>query len=210
TPSQVTKNTAANLEEKKVPFYQGLNIGIDLLGIGSKLFGGNILSSEVSLEANLKNRYIPVIELGYAKAEATHEETQIYYKTTAPYFRVGANYNILYNKPYLPGYLFVGARVGYTSFSYDVITPGAKDPIWGEIIPVAYENVKSQSTWGEVVIGIKTELFKGVCMGLSARWKIRFNSGKALNSEPWYTPGFGSNNSSTFGFTYNLSYNLPF
>ncbi|MGL5957324.1 MAG: DUF6048 family protein, partial [Phocaeicola sp.] len=46
TPSQVTKNTAANLEEKKVPFYQGLNIGIDLLGIGSKLFGGNILSSE--------------------------------------------------------------------------------------------------------------------------------------------------------------------
>lgn len=211
TGKEEIKKTILDLEEEKVPFYQGLNIGVDLLGIGSKFFGGDIFSTEVSLEANLKNRYIPIIEVGYAQTETTHEETDIYYKTAAPYFRIGANYNIMFKKPYLPGYLFVGARIGHTSFSYDVATPEVTDPVWGHTaIPIAYYNVKSNATWGEFVVGLKTEIVKNLCLGFSARFKFPFSIKKTTNSEPWYVPGYGTTGSSTIGLTYNISYNLPF
>lgn len=211
TSKEDIKKSIPNLEEEKVPFYQGLNIGVDLLGIGSKLFGGNTFSTEVSLEANIKNRYMPVIEVGYAQVETTHEDTSIYYKTAAPYFRVGANYNIMFKKPYLPGFLFVGARIGHTSFSYDVATLGVTDPVWGHTtIPIAYQNVKSNATWGEFVVGLRTEIVKNLCLGFSARFKFPFSIKKTTNSEPWYVPGYGTTGSSTIGLTYNISYNLPF
>ncbi|MGL4518130.1 MAG: DUF6048 family protein [Phocaeicola sp.] len=197
--------------EEEVPFYQGINVGIDLFGIGSKLFGGDVLSSEVAIEVNLKNRYIPVVEIGYGQTETTNQETDIYYKTAAPYFRVGCNYNIMFKKPYLPGYLFVGARIAHSSFSYDVVTPGISDPNFGNsTIPISYEGVKSNATWGEFVVGLKTEVVKNLCLGLSARWKFPFSTKITPNSEPWYVPGFGTYGSSTIGLTYNISYNLPF
>ncbi|MGL4851512.1 MAG: DUF6048 family protein [Phocaeicola sp.] len=209
--AQDAKRGTMSLNEEKVPFYQGMNIGVDLLGLGSKLIGGDIFSAEVALEANLLNRYIPVIEVGYAQTETTNDDTNIYYKTAAPYFRVGANYNILFKKPYLPGYLFIGGRVGHTSFSYDVASPDLNDPVWGGVTtPISYSDVKSSATWGEIVFGIKTEVFKNVCMGLSARWKFMFDLGTTPNSEPWYIPGFGKNDSSAIGVTYSISYNLPF
>ena len=38
---------------------------------------------EASLRINLKDKYYPVFELGYGKADASDEATQITYKTSA-------------------------------------------------------------------------------------------------------------------------------
>ena len=105
----------------------------------------------------------------------------------------------------------MGARLGYSSFSYDVEAPTMNDPIWGETsIPVSYQDVKSNACWLELVAEIRTQVYKRFHMGFSIRYKSMLNVKKAENSEPWYIPGFGKNNSSTFGITYNLTYKLPF
>lgn len=210
--AQEVVNTPLTQEEwKATPLYQGSYIGMDILGLGSKILGGDYTSTEISAEVNLKNRYFPVIEIGYGSIETTNEETDIYFKTSAPYFRVGMNYNIFYKKPYLPGHFIAGVRYGFSSFSYDVAAPDMTDPVWGQpSIPVSFQGVKSNASWLELVIGLRTNVFKNFYMGFSARYRSRISVKKTENSEPHYIPGFGKNKGTSIGLTYNIIYKLPF
>lgn len=207
--AQNKKTTKA--EDIQQPFYQKSMIGVDVSGLLGKAFGSDYTSTEASIECNLLNRYFPVFELGYGSTDTVNEETDIHFKTSAPYFRIGAGYNIFHKKPYLPGKLLVGARLGFSSFSYNVEAPAMNDPVWGETsIPVSFEGVKSNASWLELTAEVRTNVYKNFHMGFSVRYKSLFSVKKAENSEPWYIPGFGKNNSSCFGITYKLSYQLPF
>ncbi len=205
------KKTAKAETAEKVPFYQGTTIGVDVFGLGAKAFGSDITSTEVGVEVNLLNRFFPVVEVGYGSTDATHDETDIYYKAAAPYFRVGMNYNFFYQKPHLPGFLYGGFRIGYTSFDYDVAAPEMTNPFWPKPeVPFNYQGVKTNVSWAELLGGIKVEIYKGFQMGWSVRYRMRLSQKKAENSEPWYIPGFGKNGSSRLGVTYSLIYKLPF
>ena len=74
-----------------------MSVGLDLWGIGSSVFGGDFLSSEVAVDVNLKNRFFPIAELGYGSTD-TWSDKGIHYKSNAPYFRIGMDYNTLYKK----------------------------------------------------------------------------------------------------------------
>ena len=71
SPTLAAQEKKTTIEEEKVPFYQGTTIGIDIFGLGSKIFGGDITSTEISVEVNLKNRYVPVAEIGYGTTDTT-------------------------------------------------------------------------------------------------------------------------------------------
>ena len=211
SPTLAAQEKKTTIEEEKVPFYQGTTIGVDIFGLGSKIFGGDITSTEISVEVNLKNRYVPVAEIGYGTTDTTDDGTNIHYKASAPYFRIGMNYNFFFKKPYLPGFLYGGIRYGFTSFSYDVDAPTMKDPTWGfPEIPFSYDGIKTTVTWAELLAGIKVNVYKNFYMGWSLRYRIRMNIKKAEHTEPWYIPGFGKNNSTNLGVTYILIYKLPF
>lgn len=211
TLSAQEKGKAKTEELPQQPFYQGTMLGVDMFGLLGKAFGNDYTSAEANIECNLLNRYFPVIELGYGSTDTVNEETDIHYKTSAPYFRIGAGYNIFHKKPYLPGKLLVGARLGFSSFSYDVEAPAMSDPVWGETtIPVSYEGVKSNAAWLELVAEVRTNVYKNFHLGFSLQYKSLFSVKKSENSEPWYIPGYGKNKSSGFGITYNISYKLPF
>lgn len=211
SPTLAAQEKKTTIEEEKVPFYQGTTIGVDIFGLGSKIFGGDITSTEISVEVNLKNRYVPVAEIGYGTTDTTDDGTNIHYKASAPYFRIGMNYNFFFKKPYLPGFLYGGIRYGFTSFSYDVDAPTMKDPTWGfSEIPFSYDGIKTTVTWAELLAGIKVNVYKNFYMGWSLRYRIRMNIKKAEHTEPWYIPGFGKNNSTNLGVTYSLIYKLPF
>ena len=202
---------AKETENIQQPFYQGTMIGVDVSGLLGKAFGSEYTSTEASIECNLLNKYFPVFELGYGSIDTVNEETDIHYKTSAPYFRIGAGYNIFSKKPYLPGKLLVGARLGFSSFSYDVEAPAMTDPVWGETtIPVSFEGIKSNASWLELVAEVRTNVYKNFHLGFSLRYKSLFSVKKSENSEPLYIPGYGKNKSSGFGITYNISYKLPF
>ena len=124
-PSWAQKKDKEQLKAdyKASPFYQGSSIGVEIAGIGGYLLGGDIMSSEILLQSNLKNRFLPTLEIGYGKTDVVNDANDMHYKTSAPYFRIGMDYNVFYLKPYLPGYLYVGLRYGMSSFTYDVSGP---------------------------------------------------------------------------------------
>lgn len=203
--------TPSEDETVEQPLFQGIMVGVDVFGLINKVLGNDITGTEASIEANLMNRFFPVVEIGYGKMDATNDDTNIHYQTSAPYFRLGANYNIFYKKPHLPGYFTVGLRYGFSSFKYDIQAPDLVDPNWGNIsIPVSYEGVKSNASWLELVLGLKTNVYKNFYMGFTVRYRSRLSMKKHENSEPYYIPGYGKGKSSNFGITYNLSYRLPF
>lgn len=203
------KKVLTQEEWKATPLYQGTLVGIDVAGLASKALGSDITSTEVSVMMNLKNRFFPVAELGYGSIDTTNDETNIYYKAAAPYFRIGMDYNVFYQKPYLPGYFTVGLRYGHSSFEYDVVASPLIDPNWGHTtVPVSYEGVKTHVGWAELAVGLKANVFKRLYMGFSVRYRARLSMKKNPYSEPYYTPGFGKG-TTNFGVAYNIVYQLP-
>lgn len=196
-------------EEEKAPLYNGASVSLDLYGLGSKLLGGDFLSTEISMDVNLKHRFFPAIELGYGTTDTTDDDNNIHYKSSGAYGRIGVNYNTM-SKKKSESFLYVGLRYGFATFKYDVQAPSMEDPIWGGSVPFDFQGIKSNAHWMEFLVGVKAQVYKNFQMGWALRYKARINAKNSLNSDPWYIPGFGSNKSSTFGVTYNLIYKLPF
>lgn len=124
TPPKTEKKDAK--EEVQYPLYNGLSVSVDLWGPGSKLLGSDFFSSEVAVDVNLKNRFFPIVELGYGNTD-TWSDKGIHYKSGAPYFRIGMDYNALYKKKH--GHMIlVGLRYGVSSFKYDIASLAINDP----------------------------------------------------------------------------------
>ena len=198
-------------EKEEKPFFQGIMVGVDVYGFLNQALGSDARTTEVSVEANLQNRFLPIVEIGYGGMDMTADETEIHYKTSAPFFRVGMNYNVFYQKPDLPGCLIVGLRYGFSSFKYDVQSPDLVDPNWGNThVPVDYTGIKSKVGWLEAVVGLKTNVYKDFYLGLNVRYRSRLSMTKNENSEPYYIPGYGRGKPTNFGITYSIIYKLPF
>lgn len=194
--------------EVKPALYRGLTLNLDVYELGSYLLGGDFLSTEVGVEANLKNTFFPVIEVGFGKTDATEDTYNMHYKSAAPYARIGLNYNTM-AKGNSKSYLYVGTRYGFTAVKYDVYGPPMEDGIWEGSLPFEYYNQKSQAHWLEFLVGIKAHIYKNFQMGWSFRYKFRLSVKENPNTVPWYLPGYGKNRSTVIGLTYNLIYTLP-
>ena len=190
--------------------FKGVGVSADIFGCAYSLIGDGI-STEIAAEANFGNRLYPTFEAGWAWCNATDENNGIKYRTNAPYYRAGFNYNFLTKKenPNPKHYIYGLVRVGWTSFKYDVQTPPITDPVWGGEVALDLKDVEGACLWGEVGAGIKVKIVKGFHMGWSVRYKFRFTEKKAENSRMWYIPGYGKNQSTCFGGTYSLIYDIP-
>lgn len=225
--NQRTGTTPRKSEKKKepeitYPFYNGLSVSVDLFGIGNKILGGDFLSSEIAIDANLKNRYFPVFEMGYGTTD-TWSDDGIHYKSNAPYFRIGMNYNILYKKKF-KNCLFIGFRYAMSSFKYDVAALAVNDPVYGGITynpnlwdnlwrdsqPFNHQGMKGSMQWFELCGGVRAHIWKDLYMGWTIRMKYRTSSSTGLYGNPWYVPGYGKYSTNTMGITYTITYKLPY
>ena len=185
---------------------RGFHLSVDAFGYIYPIFvKDKYYSTEVSLSANLKNRFFPVVEAGVGHTDMVSQLYEIGYSTRAPYYRVGMDYNMQYKKN-KPGYIYLGARVGYTAFEYNVDAPSLVDPVWGDEIPMLLTDMPCRAVWGEAVGGVRAEIAKNFCMGWSLRYKYLFYRGPVANGGPWYIPGFGTGKKTALGATYTLSY----
>lgn len=204
----------------KAPLYNGLYVSADLYGLGSKLLGSDFLSSEIGVGVNLKNQFMPTIELGYGKTNKWNENG-IHYKSNAPYFRIGVDYNIRFKKLDYEDWLYFGVRYGYSSFKYTIgnapiidpkyggkiDNPNLIDPIWGGLsIPYYENNINGSMSWYELVAGIRTKIYKNFFMGWTLRLRYKMSAKEASNASPWYVPGYGKYASTANGITYTLIY----
>lgn len=221
-PKREQKSARKEVAPDTIPLLYGAYIGVDLLGVGNKLLGGDFLSSEVSLVANLKNRYLPTLEVGYGSTDAWNE-TGIRYQSSAPYFRIGMDYNTMWKKQHKNSFLYVGLRYGMSSFNYEIsnlpvtdlafgnsiTNPSFQDEIWGNReVPFNHNGLKGSVQWFELVTGINVNIYKNFNMGWNIR--LKYKTAASLNeyADPWYVPGFGLYQSRNIGLTYSLIYKL--
>ena len=116
-------------ERDSIPFFRGFAVGADVAGALQMQLGG-YGQYEAFLRVNLHDQYFPTLELGYGKA--SHEDdivTGISYRTKAPYFRLGADVNLL-KKKHTGNRIFVGLRYGFTSYKIDLDRQPFPDPVW--------------------------------------------------------------------------------
>ena len=118
---------SAKAEKDSVAFFRGVAVSADVVGLTQLAFS-DYGQYEAALRINLKDRYFPVFELGYGTADADNPTTNLRYKTSAPYWRVGADFNIAKNKH--DAYrVYAGARYAMTYYKFCLLytSPSPRD-----------------------------------------------------------------------------------
>ena len=199
-------------EEKEGTFaFKGISLSTVIFGYMSSFLDDG-MSGEIAIEANLGNRFFPIVEAGYGSIDITDENFGIHYKSAAPYMRAGLNYNFSYQegKTLRPNYVYGALRFGCSKMKYDVSSPPLHDPIWGGEVPYSFSDVNGFASWIELGVGVSAKIWKNFRMGWCVRYKARVNATKSHNSKIGYIPGFGTNRHTRFGATYSLIYEIPF
>lgn len=199
------KRTAAEQAiEDSIPFFRGVAVGVDLVGPVMRAIG-DYGQYEALIRVNLKDRYYPTIEIGYGTADKTDDATGIKYKTSAPYGRIGIDFNVLKNK-HDKYRVLVGARYAYTSFNYDVGPLVINDPVWHNEATWEAKDQKCTYGWFEAVAGVDATIWKFIHMGWTFRYKARLHQKYDDAGEPWYVPGYGKKGNSRLGATFNVTF----
>lgn len=191
---------------RPIPFFAGVAVSGDLAGAVMAMvtpYG----SYEGALRINLKERYFPTAEVGWGVSNHTDETTDLHFKTSAPYFRVGCDYNLA-NDRRSGNRIFVGLRYGFSSFTYDFSGPDIIDPVWNTATPFHFTGLKGKAGWGEILFGLEAKIWSIVHVGWSARYRLRFHQSYETPGPAWYVPGFGKNGDSTFGATFNVIFDI--
>ena len=221
TPKRDQKKNKSTEPEEYIPVFNGLYFGVDIYGLGAKMFGSDFLSSQISVSADIKSMFLPTVELGYGTTD-TWNETGIHYKSSAPYFRFGIDYNTKARKKERDSFLYAGLRYGVSSMKYDIssmafqdpiyggeiINPSLEDYIWGGTVPYDHRGLKATMQWMEFVVGVNVQIYKSFYMGWAFRLKYKLHLSANEYSNPWYVPGYGQYKSNNMGITYSLIYRL--
>ena len=116
------------MQKDSIPLFRGFSVSFDLVGAGM-LALSDYGQYEGAFRLNLHDEWFPIVEVGLGKAEHNDEVTKLYYKTSAPYFRIGIDRNLLKDK-HGPNRLYGGLRYAYTSYKVDISRPVFEDPVW--------------------------------------------------------------------------------
>lgn len=193
-------------KEEKAPVFGGIAVGTDLVGFAMKGMGLKFANMEVYGRLNFLEKYYPIVELGIGDCTREGGENSNKFSTTAPYYRVGMDYN--FNKKVNGNRFFGGLRYGFTSYKFDFKTPDFTDPVYGVNAPLDFKDLKAKKQWLEVCAGVECKLWGIVRMGWSLRYKIRLKNDTPAYGEPWYAPGFGKNGNTTWGGSVNLMFDI--
>jgi hypothetical protein len=187
---------------------KGLRFGMDLTRPFQDLWvKGNRYGTEFSVDMELWPNMFPVFETGYDILKI--KTSVIDYKGKGNYSRIGIDYNFLEAQSKKDkDILFIGLRYGF-ALGNQQVDQYIIDGYWGQTTG-RYANQKYFGHWGELLLGIKGEIFHNFYMGWTIRGKFRMNH-KNLELPPvYFIPGFGkAEKSSTLDFTYSVYYNIP-
>jgi len=182
------------------------DIASPIMGIASNK---SIKTFEIQGDINLYNKFFPVLEIGYGEINTTLRYGQSY-QSSAPFFRIGLNYNLLRNtdkegKPrVVHSYPFIGLRYGFGGFNYKMDNIQMAVDYWGENKSYGFQNKSVYAGWLEIVGGIRVDVYKGFTMGWSVRLKTLFSSKD--KAKIWWCPGQGFTSGVQFTFNYTVGY----
>ena len=190
------------MEKDSIPFFRGFALSFDLVG-PAKLMLGDTGEYEGALRINLHDQWFPVFELGIGRANHEEDEvTKLTYKTTAPYFRIGMDWNIM-KKKHEPYRIYAGFRYAYTNYKCDILSKNLEDPVWKTKTDFGDEGFSCYQHWLEGVFGIDATIYGPFHLGWTVRYKRRIFHKEGDIGNSWYVPGFGTNDQDNFGINFN-------
>jgi hypothetical protein len=205
--SEAAAQRFLKLEKDTIPFFRGFAVSADLVGLAQMQLG-DYGQYEAALRLNLHDQYFPIFELGYGRANHEQDEvTGMTYKTQAPYFRLGADVNIM-NKKHTGNRVFVGLRYGFTHYKVDVSHADYEDPVWKWNTVYDVQGVACYQHWAELLMGLDAKVYGPLHLGWSGRYRIRIAHDDGIIGKTWYVPGFGLQDSSSLGFSFYVSIDI--
>lgn len=192
----------------KYPLWDEISIGFNFLEPMMRCLGQDYGIADMWAELSIHNRFKPVIEFGLGEASHSTDDSNYSYKSSiSPYFKIGLNYNFLYNKT--NEYQFYGGiRYGFSSFSFEVNDVKIDNSYWNEYF---YTNIPSQNSsvgYAELLLGLKVKIYKQWALGWALKYHTIINETKCKYGKPWYIPGFGSRDSS-LSAAFSVIYSIP-
>ena len=207
-PQQAAPAEAKATKPEKAPLLSGVAVSADLVGFIMRAMNAKFANMEVAARLNILDKYFPVAELGIGDCHREGAETGNTFDATSPYMRFGLDYN--FNKKHNGNRLFAIFRYAFSSFKYDIGNETFTDPIYGNDTPVPLylDGQKATAQWLEFGLGVETKLWRFIRLGWSIRYKARVGLSAPDEGVPYFVPGFGKNDSSGWGGTVNLVFDV--
>lgn len=200
--------TIVNVPRMKFPLLNGITIGVDIWDPVNRLFGQSYGLVSFSGDVNLHNRYFPAFEIGLGQADYAPDDKDFHYVSPmSVYFKIGANYNFLYNSN--PDYKFFAiVRYGFAPFKWGLSSATPAEGYWGETPPFSIANQAATAGWLEFGIGLRLRLWNNISAGWTIKYHALVHQSKSAYGEPWYIPGYGTRSSAIAG-SFSISYTIP-
>lgn len=208
---QSTAQTKESVKKDSIPFLQGIWIEVDVAPVFERaLINKNAYRAQGNIQVNLKNKYYPVIEFGYAGADKT-ASNGIEFSTSGFFGKAGADLSMLKPKPNSTqknNNFLVGLRLGASRFNYSLYNQTITDNYWGNSETFNLESISSTKLWYEIAAGMRVEVFRNIYMGWTIRNKHLISKTESGQTTPWYIPGYGIGNTSVWGLSYSIGYRI--
>lgn len=193
----------------------GLRFGTDVSKLVRSFLDDDYQGFEVNADYRLTQRLYLAGELG--NEERTLSNDALNSTAKGSYFKAGVDYNLYKNWLNMENMIFAGFRVGASTFSqtlnsyqiYDV-----NNQFFGQQItinnPEEFDGLTA--IWGELLLGVKAEVFNNLFMGLNVQLKVMVSETEPDGFENLYVPGFNRTYDSGrigAGVGYTISYLVP-
>lgn len=189
----------------KYPLLDAASVSVDIWDPLMRAFGQDYGLVGFGAELSLHNRYKPVFELGFGQTKHTPSGGNYTYRSPmSMYFRLGLNYNFLFNSS--PDYQFyAGLRYGFSTFSYAVENATLNASYWDENVRFDIPSQRVTAGWFELVFGLRVKLWGPVSAGWAFKYHNVLHQSATRYGQAWYIPGYGSRNASVTG-SFSISY----
>ncbi len=192
----------------------GLRVGIDISRLVRSALNDNYTGLEIIGDYRFYKDFYIAGEIG--NESLIRDEENLNVKGSGNYIRVGFDYNAYDNWYGMQNSIYAGIRFGFSSFdqtlnSYRVFTGSTFFP--NEIITDEIKSKTLTSSWAELVLGLKVELFGNLYLGANVSLRGTISEKKPELFDNLFIPGYGrTNDFSQFGvgYGYSISYLIPF
>ena len=209
-PQHLSKDEQLRLRMKaiddSIPWWRGFEVKADLIGAVQRAVS-SYGQYEAGVRFNLKDKYFPVIEIGYGSADEDNVTTRTHYKTSAPYGKIGIDLNLMKNKHDIYR-LYGGVRYAYISYKFDIDHPDVIDPVWGNKGSFTLHDVKANYHWAEAVFGVDAKIAGPVHLGWTIRYMRRLFHDDGGYGNTWYVPGYDKQGSSHIWGTFEILFDF--
>ncbi len=204
----VDSTAMVKVKKMEYPLLHSIDVGVNIWDPMMRLFGQHYGLIDFWAELSLHNRYKPIIEFGFGNCNDTPDGMNFTYKSKlAPYFKIGANYNIFYNSN--PDYQFnVGLRYGYSSFSYEITDVTIDEGYWNAPSLISIPSQNASAGYFEITAGVKVKIIGPISLGWNLRYHSILHESQTEYGKPMYIPGYGKRGGSFTG-SFSVIYTIP-